>query len=264
MYNFLVSLFLLLPCCAFAVQGYKNGDELNVLAQSGLKLRAEPNSDKTLATIPFGATVTVSEEPSHDAPFESNGIKGFWLKVKYKDKIGYVFDGLLSWLPAPDKSCKSLEDYANKNFKASTPKFVTNGYGCANDEQLSLSFTTSRFFQYRNITLVFTEVTEHEGWLTSLTFSGGPFISLEEAWLIANIIYTDDFKNCQERIQNDPDLKSAYDGKPYNIDDYRQFNIPSGKNFFHYDMIPDGCTDEVFIGADPANNALSITRGGGC
>ena len=81
---------------------YKKGDKLNNLAISGLNLRDKPNINSNVITlVPYGKTVEIIDFT--DNKLDVDNIKGHWVKVKYKNKIGYIFDGYLSWLPAPEK-----------------------------------------------------------------------------------------------------------------------------------------------------------------
>ena len=76
---------------------------LNVVAPSGLKLRATPNlSGEVLYIIPSKSVVSLVENeqfpPKED---EVNYIKGSWVYINYEGEEGYVFDGFLSSLPVP-------------------------------------------------------------------------------------------------------------------------------------------------------------------
>ncbi len=89
---------------------FKEGETLNVWAQSGLNMRDKPDAKATkITTIPYGAKVIVQPNIGVKIPFEVEEFKGFivkgyWLLVKYGDTEGFVFDGFLSRLPAPESS----------------------------------------------------------------------------------------------------------------------------------------------------------------
>ncbi len=90
---------------------YKNSDRMYVLASS-LNMRSQPSvKARKIATIPLGARVKVIKKTNK--AYQSEGIKGHWVKVKYGKRIGYLFDGYLSKLPAPPKNSKSLKHYAD-------------------------------------------------------------------------------------------------------------------------------------------------------
>jgi Bacterial SH3 domain len=100
---------------------FKEGETLNVWAQSGLNMRDKPDAKAPkLTTIPYGAKVIVQPNIGVKIPFEVEEFKGFivkgyWLLVKYGNTEGFVFDGFLSRLPAPAKNdTLSLEGYLDK------------------------------------------------------------------------------------------------------------------------------------------------------
>ncbi len=86
---------------------FKDYETLNVWASSGLNMRDKPDAKAVkVATVPYGAKVTVQANIGIKIPFEVEEFKGFivkgyWLLVKYGDREGFVFDGFLSRLPAP-------------------------------------------------------------------------------------------------------------------------------------------------------------------
>ncbi len=83
------------------VQYYKAGQDIYILALSGLNLRAAPNSKGSkIMTLPYGAKVKVVELT--DKLFQSGAVEGYWIKVSFQDKQGYIFDGFTAPLPAPE------------------------------------------------------------------------------------------------------------------------------------------------------------------
>ncbi len=76
---------------------------LNVVAPSGLKMRATPAMDgEVLYVIPSRSAVVLSNNemilPVED---EIGYMKGSWLYVQYEGQEGYVFDAFLTNLPLP-------------------------------------------------------------------------------------------------------------------------------------------------------------------
>lgn len=102
---------------------YKKGDILNVLALSGLNLREEPSvGSKSIVKVNCGESVEVLELPSVKFTFEK--INGYWLKVKYREKEGYIFDGYLSKYPAPENKGKEwdkISEYVEKQVQVGKP-----------------------------------------------------------------------------------------------------------------------------------------------
>jgi hypothetical protein len=91
---------------------FKEGEIINVWASSGLNMRSKPDAKaEKIATIPYGAKVVVLPNIGVKIRFEVEEfkdfiVKGYWLLVKYENTEGFVFDGFLSRLPAPDKNNK--------------------------------------------------------------------------------------------------------------------------------------------------------------
>jgi hypothetical protein len=252
------------PLLSFAVKGYRAGDELHVLALSGIRLRAAPGSDKVLATLPYGAKVAVAEVLSPAQPFEAEGIRGFWVKVKSKEQVGYVFDGFLSWLPAPDKSCIDLATYAQKHLKPQGAGFVGHAFGCYNPEEDAISGSDqTRFFQYGSATIVLTESYYYEGGGEGLSLNGGAGFSLEEGWLLARAIFKADLDHCIELIAENPD-QVDFNDRPVNAASYQQFTPAEEGNFLELDMMPEGCSDTLIIVFDPQTKTVYISRSSGC
>lgn len=104
---------------------FKDGETLYIWAASGLNLRDKPDAKGTkLTTIPYGSKVIVQPNIGAKVPFEVEqfkdfSVKGYWLLVKYDNTEGYLFDGFLSKLPAPnlqkDEEEGRIETYLDKN-----------------------------------------------------------------------------------------------------------------------------------------------------
>lgn len=107
------------PALCFGITEYQPGDKLFIWAVSGLNLReaSDPQS-KVLTKIPFAGKVICQSEKSwnsyldnpqtikhHTATFGGNPVeiklKGEWVKVKFGDYEGYVFDTYLSRFQPP-------------------------------------------------------------------------------------------------------------------------------------------------------------------
>jgi Bacterial SH3 domain len=101
--------------------------QLYVVATSGLRFREKADANSAvLATIPFGDSVVTDgaqkmlweiEEKTPEKVFKVENTSGFWQKVVYKGKKGYVFSGFVSQWYKPE-------------IKKSTYVFLEEGYGC--------------------------------------------------------------------------------------------------------------------------------------
>lgn len=116
-----------------------NAETFYCWSLSGLNVREQASSEgKIIDKIPYGQKVEI---PSMDQDYNSYhedfflpGINedgssdiiftGYWFKVNYNDKSGYVFSGYLSRFPAfimhkttNNGLCETPQDYLNRNFK---------------------------------------------------------------------------------------------------------------------------------------------------
>ena len=81
---------------------FEEGQQLFVVAQSGLSLRTGAGSHHELITIiPYGEIVQILAEDSIIVEDRIDWISGRWIAVHYDGDIGYVFDGFLSPLALP-------------------------------------------------------------------------------------------------------------------------------------------------------------------
>jgi hypothetical protein len=99
-------------------KSYKPGDKLHVFTESGLTLRDRPDiKGNSIQILPFGTVVIVQSSPK--ASFTNSGIAGMWVLVKTGQKVGYVFDGFLSRLPAtkPAGSQFYFEEYLSTSYE---------------------------------------------------------------------------------------------------------------------------------------------------
>ncbi len=89
---------------------FKEGEQLFVVAHSGLSLRAKPGSHQELITIiPYGEVVQILKPDSILLQENINWVSGQWVPVHYDGHIGYVFDGYLSPLTLPSYSFEKTQ-----------------------------------------------------------------------------------------------------------------------------------------------------------
>ena len=184
-------LFLLISLCNFSF-AYMKGDKLTVHAPSGLNMRATKGSaGKKIVRIPYGAKVTIAADSTERKAFKVQefkgfNIEGFWVKVTYNNKTGYVFDGYLSSLPAAEKG-NEIEWYLNTHFNKDGNKTVTertDWFGVKNQPK-------SWYQKYKaGITYTF-----NQGEAGSNNTSEFDFISRRELYLIVKVLYDYDADN---------------------------------------------------------------------
>lgn len=84
-----------------------------VAAKTSLSLRETPDPNgKVLDKIPYGTKVTTLEEEGEWKEIITEGMTGYWRKVKYNNKTGYIVDNyLLPWAPPKLATVKDLKQY---------------------------------------------------------------------------------------------------------------------------------------------------------
>ncbi len=81
-------------------------------AKSGLSIREQPGtSAKVIDKIPYGEKfVTVAGDANQPA-ISTEGFNGFWWKISYNNKTGYIVSSYALPLPPPKSGIKTLQDY---------------------------------------------------------------------------------------------------------------------------------------------------------
>ncbi len=123
----IILILLISTATSFSISRYFENDTLYVWAKGGLKLRNSDNFNSTiLDTITFGDSIIALEGkylPWNDFYINENvklmhndskgaiyykkiKLKGSWVRVRYKNIVGYVFDAYLSKMKIPKLSTK--------------------------------------------------------------------------------------------------------------------------------------------------------------
>lgn len=95
-------------------------------AKAGLSMREQPNtSAKVLEKIAYGEKlVTIADEGAQVA-ISTEGFNGYWWKVKYNNKTGYIVNSYVLPMPPPKATVKKLSDYfAQVSTKAGNPVVI--------------------------------------------------------------------------------------------------------------------------------------------
>jgi uncharacterized protein YgiM (DUF1202 family) len=84
-----------------------------VAAKTGLSIREKPEvGSKVLDKIPYGTKITLLEFGKEKIGITTEGILGYWGKVKYNNKTGYIVDSyLFPWPPPKLAIVKELKNY---------------------------------------------------------------------------------------------------------------------------------------------------------
>lgn len=122
---------LLLISTLFFFWGVCSGqDELYVTAISGLNVRSEPSISSTrMGKLEYASKVEVLEylDDKLTVQDHSGPVHGYWVRIKYKLKDGYVFSGFLTPISFPKQLDVKFENLT----------FVIQGFdGLDNDQRL--------------------------------------------------------------------------------------------------------------------------------
>jgi hypothetical protein len=84
-----------------------------VAAKTGLSMREKQDvSAKVLEKIPYGTKITTIPEDGDWKVIVTEGLTGYWKKVKYNNKTGYIVDSyLLPWPPPKLATVKTFKQY---------------------------------------------------------------------------------------------------------------------------------------------------------
>lgn len=84
-----------------------------VAAKTGLSIREKPETGaKVLDKIPYGTKITVLEYGEEKKGITTEGMLGYWQKVKYNNKTGYIVDSyLFPWAPPKLATVKEMKNY---------------------------------------------------------------------------------------------------------------------------------------------------------
>jgi hypothetical protein len=100
--------FVLLCFAAIAQQS----GTMYVAAKTGLSMRDKPDAAaKVLEKIPYGTKITILQTEEEKLSIVTEGIRGYWQKVKFNNKTGYILDSYLFPWPPPKGSLKEVKDY---------------------------------------------------------------------------------------------------------------------------------------------------------
>ena len=67
---------------------------------------------KVLDKIPYGTKITLIRQDEELKSITTEGITGYWQKVKYNNKTGYILDSyLFPWAPPKLATVKEMKNY---------------------------------------------------------------------------------------------------------------------------------------------------------
>jgi len=106
--------FVLLPLLIISLNVVaQQSGTMYVAAKSGLSIREKPDAAaKVLDKIPYGTKITLIRQEEELKSIVTEGIHGYWQKVKYNNKTGYILDSyLFPWAPPKLATVKEMKNY---------------------------------------------------------------------------------------------------------------------------------------------------------
>jgi Bacterial SH3 domain len=83
-----------------------------VAAKTGLSIREKPDAGaKVLDKIPYGAKVVLLDNNEQSVGLRTEGLLGYWRKVNYNGKIGYILDSYLLPVAPPKAGTKDMKTW---------------------------------------------------------------------------------------------------------------------------------------------------------
>ncbi len=108
-------ILILFPSILIGQLYFEKGDSLTILAKSGLTLRDSSTTQSSkIASIPFREKVLVVERTHNYKRIDSR--TGYWVKVNYHDKEGYLFSGYLTDLEIPILKEEEIDCFRYQHF----------------------------------------------------------------------------------------------------------------------------------------------------
>lgn len=112
MRNIFLSLLLIV---SLGVAAQQTGT-MYVAAKNGLNMRETPDESSTvLVKIPYGTKVTLLQAEGEIKKIVTEGMTGYWQKVKYNNKTGYIVDAYLLPWAAPNSVLIKKTEYNQLN-----------------------------------------------------------------------------------------------------------------------------------------------------
>ena len=108
------SLFLLVALC-YSIITVAQENALYVAAKTGLNIREKPETTaKVLDKIPYAAKIPLEETGEQSKRINTEGFIGYWRKVTYNNKTGYIIDAYLLPYPPPKTGTKTMKEYLSQ------------------------------------------------------------------------------------------------------------------------------------------------------
>lgn len=119
MKKLLIILFVFLSVNSFSQYTYY------AAAKQGLSIREKPDAAaKVLEKIAYGQKLVTLADTATPVAINTEGFAGYWWKIKYNNKVGYVVSSYLLPTVPPKAGTKTIKEYFAQASTAAGPKVV--------------------------------------------------------------------------------------------------------------------------------------------
>ena len=175
---------LLLPLLviSFAVVAQQYGT-MYVAAKTGLSIREKQDAAaKVLDKIPYGTKIILLETNEERKSIVTEGITGYWQKVKYNNKTGYILDSyLFPWPPPKLATVKEMKNYLTQNTVPYGTKLIVKSGSMNNIEEMGWEVQKQL---YKNGA----EWHKHQGYESGSDTYFLPGFTMEQGFLLLRLI----------------------------------------------------------------------------
>jgi hypothetical protein len=107
-----------------------------VAAKTGLNIREKPETTaRVLDKIPYAAKISLEETGEQSKRINTEGFIGYWRKVTFNNKAGYIIDAYLLPYPPPKTDTKTMKEYLSQISVAFGDSLIINNSTMNNVEE---------------------------------------------------------------------------------------------------------------------------------
>jgi hypothetical protein len=129
------SLFLLVALY-YSIITIAQENAVYVAAKTGLNIREKPESSaRVIDKIPYAAKISLEETSEQSKRINTEGFIGYWRKVSYNNKPGYIIDAYLLPYPPPKAGTRTMKEYLVQISVAFGDSLVINNGAMNNVEE---------------------------------------------------------------------------------------------------------------------------------
>jgi len=161
-----------------------------------MNLRDAPKG-VVLHKIPFGERIKALQPKSTTNQETIEDIQGNWVKVEYNGATGFLFDGFLSTLPAPELSNHDLLEYLEKKFTRISGLITTYAY---ETPEVGFESNSVALFGLAKDTVAYSAFNQADRFQTeNVAFPG---VSAEETYLVARAMLLDSYQLTSDLVRS--------------------------------------------------------------